>query len=508
MSVFETFLESLATASRPTLYYYHGLLPHFPWLLLPSGHPYASGNSSELFFREGSWVDNEILVAHGFQRYLLQQGYTDRLLGRLLDRLKQTGLYDRALILVASDHGFGVNPGGPRRRLDRGNVSEIANVPLFIRFPGQEEGAVSSAAVEMADLLPTVAGVLELPISWPIKGVSLLDETALESGERLFFKIRETQPWLLDRKAEKTLYPAVCVGGRVYPDRSLALVGRVDPVEIPKTGIEITGAAGNPKLGQAAHGVFVFADDQLIGQVPVNEERPEVVATYGKAGLLRSGFRFRLERSLLKLDERLVLRFFAWDSEGASELIYPENYPWKPDAEGEPLNPYQEKDCTPEVAALILSSHSTPAQDAARSWTEALKRRAQKAGPDLILPPVAWAELMGMQEDELKAQAGAFEVELTRTRPLDLSGSAFHGAEVMGRTIGLERVPRQAYLLVALNGAVSSVLPFIDESGGERRFIGMLPGRPEGLNRVRFYLAWKAGEQQTAVATVKGRLDR
>src|SRR3712207_8878074 len=49
--------------------------------------------------------------AIGKQRLLLQSTYTDRLIGQLLDRLRATGLWDRALLVVTADHGTGLDPG-------------------------------------------------------------------------------------------------------------------------------------------------------------------------------------------------------------------------------------------------------------------------------------------------------------------------------------------------------------------------------------------------------------
>ena len=46
----------------------------------------------------------------------LQVGYTDRLVGRILERLRQAGLFDRAMVVVTADHGvsFRSRPITPR----------------------------------------------------------------------------------------------------------------------------------------------------------------------------------------------------------------------------------------------------------------------------------------------------------------------------------------------------------------------------------------------------------
>ncbi len=47
------------------------------------------------------------------QRYLLQAGFVDRLLGRLVRRLRERGLYERSMIVVTADHGVSFRRAGP-----------------------------------------------------------------------------------------------------------------------------------------------------------------------------------------------------------------------------------------------------------------------------------------------------------------------------------------------------------------------------------------------------------
>ena len=49
--------------------------------------------------------ENPWLPIQGYQRYLLQLGFVDQLIGRLMDRLREEHLYDRSLIVVTADHG-------------------------------------------------------------------------------------------------------------------------------------------------------------------------------------------------------------------------------------------------------------------------------------------------------------------------------------------------------------------------------------------------------------------
>ena len=130
-----TFIEGIsASDQQPTLYFLHTLLPHQPWVLLPSGQRNSSLAPLPGALREVPLTD-EWELAQNQQRHLLQVGFIDRLVGRVVARLKETGLYERALVVITSDHGVAFMAGEPNRTLSLKNVAEIMRVPLFIKFP-------------------------------------------------------------------------------------------------------------------------------------------------------------------------------------------------------------------------------------------------------------------------------------------------------------------------------------------------------------------------------------
>ena len=61
-------------------------LPHWPWQYLPSGQQYPA-DTRRIPGRRGTGLGARppSLLAQGYQRYLLQLGYVDRLIGRLID---------------------------------------------------------------------------------------------------------------------------------------------------------------------------------------------------------------------------------------------------------------------------------------------------------------------------------------------------------------------------------------------------------------------------------------
>ncbi|HXZ58072.1 MAG TPA: sulfatase-like hydrolase/transferase, partial [Gaiellaceae bacterium] len=133
------FASTFSRQGKPTLYVLHSLLPHVPYLYLPSGRRY--GVQAPLLrgidhnVPQGDWP-----AIQGYQRFLLQAEYTDRALGLLVRRLKAKGIYDRALVIVTADHGVSYRTGEPRRRPTPGNLQDIAFMPLFVKLPHQQTG--------------------------------------------------------------------------------------------------------------------------------------------------------------------------------------------------------------------------------------------------------------------------------------------------------------------------------------------------------------------------------
>ncbi|MGH2945583.1 MAG: sulfatase-like hydrolase/transferase, partial [Solirubrobacteraceae bacterium] len=156
------------SGSQPPLLFLHTSLPHAPWRFLPDGRRYAEQVTTIPGLVEGEWVGAQWLADQGFQRHLLQTQYADRLLGRLLRRLRASGLYERALVVVTADHGVSFWRGDRRRKPTDGNLADVASVPLFIKAPGQREPRVERGAVRTIDLLPTIARELGLRLQGPV----------------------------------------------------------------------------------------------------------------------------------------------------------------------------------------------------------------------------------------------------------------------------------------------------------------------------------------------------
>jgi hypothetical protein len=167
-------IDELSSAGRAdVLLYCHLDLPHVPWQFLPSGAWYDFRGLDGWFASE-HWADEEWPVLQGYQRHLLQLGYTDLVLGRILRALHGADLYDRALVVLVSDHGVSFRAGEGRRKVTADNLVDIANVLLLVKQPGQHRSRVDRRAAPTIDVLPTIAHVLGIRLPRRVDGVSLV----------------------------------------------------------------------------------------------------------------------------------------------------------------------------------------------------------------------------------------------------------------------------------------------------------------------------------------------
>jgi len=166
---------------RPTLYVLHSLLPHVPYLYLPSGRRYGIEAPLLRGIKRNRWYRTWPAL-QAYQRFLLQVEYTDRALGLIVRRLKEKGVYDRALMIVVADHGVSMRAGQPRRRPTPGNLQDIGFVPLFVKLPNQHTGRIDDGFAQTIDVVPTIAHVLGAKIPWHVDGHSLVGRKLPSDG--------------------------------------------------------------------------------------------------------------------------------------------------------------------------------------------------------------------------------------------------------------------------------------------------------------------------------------
>ncbi|MCC2687095.1 MAG: putative sulfatase [Paenibacillaceae bacterium] len=105
-------------------------------------------------------------------RYWGLVSLVDTHLGRILDTLKDCGLYDDTITVFTSDHG---DMMGSHGLLEKGAMFEEAiRVPLLLRGPGLPSGVRVGAQFSQIDLVPTLLEMLGVPRAEHLQGQSWL----------------------------------------------------------------------------------------------------------------------------------------------------------------------------------------------------------------------------------------------------------------------------------------------------------------------------------------------
>ncbi|MEP0711787.1 sulfatase [Algoriphagus sp.] len=101
-------------------------------------------------------------------RFITNVMRMDTQVGEIIAQLKEDGLYDNTIIFYYSDHGDGM-PYYKRELYDRG-----LKVPLIIKAPFLEKGAVTDELVSFVDFGPTVLSLAGVEIPESMQGQAFL----------------------------------------------------------------------------------------------------------------------------------------------------------------------------------------------------------------------------------------------------------------------------------------------------------------------------------------------
>jgi len=212
-------INGIDQGGLPVLSYAHLQAPHVPWEINPTGTHYERPEEyTEVEGVEGNgkWTLDSEPALMGFQRHLFQLGFLDIMLGRLLDKLDETGTWDETMIIVVADHGASFVPGEHRRWPHDNNRDDLYRVPLFIKYPNQTVGEIRDEPVFGIDVMPTIAEVLGVSKAWDFDGVSLLDVDGVD-------RPHEPVPWCCNTDGASTelgvLFDQVDRNYRWIPDQ-------------------------------------------------------------------------------------------------------------------------------------------------------------------------------------------------------------------------------------------------------------------------------------------------
>ena len=155
-------IQWLGQQAEVPFLFFHIYEPHSPYT---PPQPFASQTNNA--------YDGEIAAA-------------DAVIGGLLEHLKETSLYDSALIVLLSDHGEGL--------MDHGEMEhevliyrETLQVPLLFKLPnGERAGDTVTVPSQLIDVLPTILDVVGIDPPAGLQGKSVLQLTEADRNRQIF----------------------------------------------------------------------------------------------------------------------------------------------------------------------------------------------------------------------------------------------------------------------------------------------------------------------------------
>lgn len=121
----------------------------------------------------------EAQLQHMRDRFAAEVTMVDFWLGRFLDRARDLGMLENALLVITSDHGHQLGEHGLTGKMPRGLWNELVDVPLIVRRPdGTGAGTRVDSFTQHHDIVPTVLGALGVAPQVAMPGMDLLELAA------------------------------------------------------------------------------------------------------------------------------------------------------------------------------------------------------------------------------------------------------------------------------------------------------------------------------------------
>src|SRR3954471_23334765 len=108
--------------------------------------------------------------------------FADAQVGRLINFLKQKGLYKNTIIVLSGDHGESLGEHGEQTH-GFFIYNSTLHVPLIIHTPGGVSGKNAATLVNLADVMPTILEALKIPVPSQVQGQNLLKTVDAKGSE-------------------------------------------------------------------------------------------------------------------------------------------------------------------------------------------------------------------------------------------------------------------------------------------------------------------------------------
>jgi len=214
--------------------------------------------------RSDVYTDAELhnLWAH----YAAEAELVDKWLGRVLQKIEETGLLEDSIVVITSDHGFSV---GDHERAGKSNLSEederywplypeINHVPFLLAGSDIPKGSRLDLTAQPIDIMPTLCELAGAKVDpeQPVEGRSFAGAVLEGKGAHRNFAVTGQFLPLSSGSVDRVVTPFVTSGGWGY-----APIGAAGEPELydlsadPFTKTDV--AAGNAEKTAELHGLLV-----------------------------------------------------------------------------------------------------------------------------------------------------------------------------------------------------------------------------------------------------------
>lgn len=175
--VTERAIEWIDGAPRPFFLFVLASDPHSPYEPPASFDCPASRGPAPRGPRYLGWGN----VEEQRSRYQCEIAFNDASFGRLLDHIREAGLYDETVVVLSSDHGEEFGDHGHRWH-GKTLFEEQVRVPLIIRRPREPQpGRRVETPVQLVDLHPTLLEAAGIPRTSALPGRTLPPDPGAEA---------------------------------------------------------------------------------------------------------------------------------------------------------------------------------------------------------------------------------------------------------------------------------------------------------------------------------------
>jgi iduronate 2-sulfatase len=147
--------------------------------------------------------DNRVILSEEFQKdlihgYYASTSFIDAQIGKIVDKLKETGLDQNTIIVIWGDHGWHLGDHGMWNK--HSNFEQATRSPLIIYDPRIHKKVEIESPTEFLDIFPTLCAATGLQIPEKLDGTNLMP---LIKGELTSIKPYAVSQWT---NAKKTGY--------------------------------------------------------------------------------------------------------------------------------------------------------------------------------------------------------------------------------------------------------------------------------------------------------------